>query len=91
MVDEKNLPPGPTQYSHRSLFDYNKVGNQGKTMSKKFEGAFNTNSETVDSFNNYFREGKPIYRNQQTYSIGKEKREIFKGEDKPGPTDVPFV
>ena len=60
-------------------------------MSKKFEGAFNTNSETVDSFNNYFREGKPIYRNQQTYSIGKEKREIFKGEDKPGPTDVPFV
>ena len=55
MVDKKNLPPGPNQYSHRSLFEYNKNISQGKTMSKKFEGAFNTNSETVDSYNNYFR------------------------------------
>ena len=36
MVNKKNLPPGPTQYSQRSAFEYNPKYQTGKTFGKKF-------------------------------------------------------
>ena len=56
MIDKKMVTPSPAEYSTRSLFDYNKDLHKGKSMGKKFEGAFNTESNTVESFNNYFRD-----------------------------------
>ena len=59
LTDSKFVTPSPVDYSQRSAFDYNKDLHKGKSMGKKFEGAFNTDSNTVDSFNNYFREKGP--------------------------------
>lgn len=56
MEDGKNITPSPAEYSTRSLFDYNKDLHKGKSMGKKLDGAFNTDSNTLESFNNYFRD-----------------------------------
>ena len=56
-------------------------------MAVKLPGSFNFNSETIDSFNNYFREVSNK-NSAPFYSIGKQKREAFKPKSYTGPADV---
>ena len=56
----------------------------GKTLSKKLESCFNTESNTVQAFNNYFKDEK---KSGRSWTVCKQKREVFNGNDLPAPTD----
>lgn len=58
------------QYAITSQFMENTLKNVGKSIGQPLKGAFNDNSDTKDSFNNYFREGTGFIDGRK-YSVGK--------------------
>jgi hypothetical protein len=80
-----------TDYKKVSSFDEGVKKRIGKSISVKLKGCFVEDPLTSEAFIKYFEKDQiepTHFRSCQEYTIPNEKREIFKPNGLPGPSDV---
>jgi hypothetical protein len=82
---------------HHSASDYPKLsfaqenlkGKLGKSLSGRLGETFQSQKTTIDAFHKYLDNPEQLFADSKTspkYSIGKDKREMFRNNRNPGPS-----